>query len=111
MKPRTGIVFLRGVECGRIGEVARGAGFRFHYLAEYLADPKAPSVSLTLLRRREPYVSSTLFPFFSGLLAEGDLREMQCRKFRIDPSDEFGLLLRTCGEDVIGAVTVTEAAT
>ena len=87
----------------------RGAGFRFSYLPKYLADSGSPSVSLTLPRRTEPYVSSTLFAFFSGLLAEGDLREMQCRKFRIDPNDEFGLLLGTCGEDVIGAVTVMEA--
>ena len=109
MKPRAGTVFVRGIECGRVEEVDRGAGFRFSYFPEYLADPGAPSVSLTLPRRTKPYVSSTLFPFFSGLLAEGDLREMQCRKFRIDPNDEFGLLLGTCGEDVIGAVTVVEA--
>jgi HipA-like protein len=52
-----------------------------------------------------------LFPFFSGLLAEGTLREMQCRMRRIDENDDFGLLLETAGGDVIGAVTVRRSET
>jgi serine/threonine-protein kinase HipA len=47
-----------------------------------------------------------LFPFFSGLLAEGTLRDLQCRIHRIDEADDFGLLLETAGGDVIGAVSV-----
>jgi HipA-like protein len=40
------------------------------------------------------------------LLAEGTLREIQCRTHQIDENDDFGLLLETAGGDVIGAVTV-----
>jgi serine/threonine-protein kinase HipA len=49
-----------------------------------------------------------LFPFFSGLLAEGNLKDLQCRLYRIDPNDDFTRLLKTTRYDVIGAVTVEE---
>ena len=84
------------------------AGYRFAYDSEYLADPAARAVSLTLPLRREPYESAALFPFFTGLLAEGNLKEMQCRLYKIDPDDDFTRLLKTTRDDVIGAVTLEE---
>lgn len=83
-------------------------GYRFAYNAEYLADPTVRAVSLTLPLRREPYESVALFPFFTGLLAEGTLKEMQCRRYKIDPDDDFTRLLKTTRYDVIGAVTLEE---
>lgn len=83
-------------------------GYRFAYGPEYLADPTARAVSLTLPLRREPYESAVLFPFFTGLLAEGNLKEMQCRLYKIDPDDDFTRLLKTTRDDVIGAVTLEE---
>ena len=103
---RSGRVDCRGILAGRLEETPDG--FRFAYDADYLADPDAPSISLTLPKRREPYTSSTLFPFFYGLLAEGVQKEIQCRQLRIDEADPFGRLLRTAGSDTIGAVTVAE---
>ncbi|MEI8309225.1 MAG: HipA N-terminal domain-containing protein [Verrucomicrobiota bacterium] len=107
MSGRRGTVLVRGHECGAIEETE--AGYRFHYLEEYLANPDARAVSLTLPCRIALYESEKLFPFFSGLLAEGTLREIQCRKFQIDENDDFGLLLETAGGDVIGAVSVRRA--
>lgn len=91
----------------RAGELSErpGGGFRFAYDSAYLADSDAPSVSLTLPRRREPYDSEVFFPFFYGLLAEGATRGMQCRTHRVDEEDFFGLLL-AAGRDAIGAVKV-----
>ena len=83
-------------------------GYRFAYDLKYLADPAARAVSLTLPLRGEPYESEVLFPFFSGLLAEGNLKEMQCRLYKIDPDDDFPRLLKTTRDDVIGAVTLEE---
>ena len=65
-------------------------------------------MSLTLPLRSEPYDSAPVFPFFSGLLAEGNLKELQCRLHRIDPDDDFTRLLKTTQHDVIGAVTIEE---
>ncbi len=83
-------------------------GYRFTYLPEYLADPDAPGISLTIPRRSEPMESRVLFPFFFGLLAEGALKEEQCRKLKLDEEDHFGRLIRTAGDDTVGAVTVHE---
>jgi len=82
--------------------------YRFTYEPVYLANPVAKAVSLTLPMRQEPFESPQLFPFFSGLLAEGNLKEMQCRLYKIDPNDDFTRLLKTTRDDVIGAVTLEE---
>lgn len=104
MSGRCGIVLLNNRACGLIEETE--TGYRFQYLKEFLSSPDSPAISLTLPCRTEPYKAERLFPFFSGLLAEGTLREIQCRTQKIDENDDFGLLLETAGGDVIGAVTV-----
>lgn len=104
MRGRRGIVLLDNRDCGLIEESERG--YRFQYLKEFLASPNPRAISLSLPCRSEPYEAEQLFPFFSGLLAEGTLREIQCRTHQIDENDDFGLLLETAGGDVIGAVTV-----
>ena len=99
-------VFCRGVLAGRIEEVPDG--YRFAYDANYLASGNAKPISLTMPMRSEPLHSKVLFPFFFGLLAEGILKETQCRKLKLDENDHFGRLLKTANSDTIGDVTVVE---
>ncbi|MDP1588421.1 MAG: HipA N-terminal domain-containing protein [Prosthecobacter sp.] len=106
---RRGKVFYQEVLAGHVGQREDGR-YVFAYRPEYLAQPAARAVSLTLPLRPEAYESPVLFPFFSGLLAEGNLKELQCRLHRIDPDDDFTRLLKTTRHDVIGAVTVEEEA-
>jgi len=80
----------------------------FQYSDEYLRDDKKPSISLSLPKRKEAFVSDFLFPFFFGLLAEGDNKELQCRTLKIDENDNFTRLIKTAGKDTIGGVTVKE---
>lgn len=101
---RSGIVKLAGKPVGRIQETDQG--FRFQYDTDYLGQPDASPVSLTLPLRPEAFESPHLFSFFEGLLSEGSLRAMQSRKHQIDEEDSFGLLLNTTSADVIGNVTV-----
>lgn len=101
---RTGNVYYRDRIAGELREEADG--FTFRYSPDYLADPSLPSVSLTLPKREEPYRSPYLFAFFSGLLAEGVQKAIQCRYLRIDEDDDFGRLLATSKYDCIGAVHV-----
>ena len=101
---RSGKVYCRGVLAGRIEEVPDG--YRFTYDAKYLASPETQSISLTLPKRPEPFTSAVLFPFFFGLLAEGILKDTQCRKLKLDASDHFGRLLHTAHSDTIGTVTI-----
>jgi len=103
---RSGKVYCRGRLAGRIEE--RPEGYRFAYDTAYLAQKDTTPVSLTLPLRSEPYDCSFLFPFFYGLLAEGILKDTQCRTLKLDENDHFGRLLRTAGYDTIGDVTVKE---
>lgn len=103
---RKGTVFCGGTLAGHIEETP--AGFRVTYDSGYLAAPGTRAISLTLPKRTEPYTSKVLFPFFFGLLAEGILKETQCRELKLDENDHFGRLLKTAHNDTIGAVTVVE---
>ena len=100
---RTAWIYVRDVFAGTLRETDEG--YCFEYDADYLAEPSAPSVSLTLEKREEPYRSEVLFPFFDGLIPEGWLLQVVSHNWKIDPRDRFGLLLVAC-KDCIGAVSV-----
>ena len=59
-------------------------------------------------KQAAPFRSTALFPFFFGLLAEGENKAIQCRLLRIDENDHFTRLLRTCTTETIGGITVRE---
>lgn len=40
------------------------------------------------------------------MLSEGENRQIQSQLLRIDPEDDFGIMLATCAYDTIGAITV-----
>ena len=103
---RKGVVKFCGKTAGILQETA--SGFRFSYAPDYLRSDDAKPVSLTLPLKPEPYESANLFAFFAGLVSEGTLRELQCREFKLDPDDAFGLLLASASCDVIGCVTIEE---
>ncbi len=91
------------------GVISRDSGgYAFEYLPSYLANPALPAISLTFPKRETVYQSPVLFPFFFGLLAEGENKSLQCRLLRIDEHDHFTRLLRTCTTETIGGITVKE---
>ena len=81
------------------------SGYTFQYDPEYLSQPGAKPISLSLPLRAEEYRSPELFSFFKGLLPEGWLLEITSTAAKIDPEDHFHLLLHT-GGDPLGAVSV-----
>ena len=101
-------VYFNGRYAGMLEELEgkKSRIYRFAYDRKYLADPATPPVSLTLPKQEEPYLSPVLFPFFYGLLAEGRIKELQCRMLKIDENDHFERLINTAGDDSIGTVTV-----
>jgi HipA-like protein len=103
-------VYCRGVLAGVLSKDE--AGCRFQYLPEYLEKDSAehPAISLSFPKQEAAFVSPVLFPFFFGLLAEGDDKALQCRVLRIDEDDHFTRLLKTCEAETIGGVTVKEVA-
>lgn len=103
---RSAEVYCLGIRASLLSRDA--AGYRFVSFPEYLQNARAPSISLTLPKREAPYTPPVLFPFFFGLLAEGEDKALQCRLLRIDEDDHFTRLLRTCHVETIGGVTVRE---
>jgi HipA-like protein len=101
-------VYCRGILAGILSKDS--GGYRFGYLAEYLRNSALPAISLTFPKQEATFRSAVLFPFFFGLLAEGENKALQCRLLRIDEDDHFTRLLRTCTTETIGGVTVEEVA-
>lgn len=79
--------------------------YRFVYDIDYLQQPDATPVSLTMPLAQKEYESNVLFPFFDGLIPEGWLLDISVQNWKLDPRDRMGLLM-TCCRDCIGAVSV-----
>lgn len=101
--PRKAHVMFKAAVAGIIEET--GQGYRFAYDSAFLTQGKPIAVAFPL--REQPYESKALFPFFKGLLPEGWFREVVCQTLKIDTKDDFGLLIKACG-DCIGAVWIKE---
>ncbi|MEZ4888917.1 MAG: HipA N-terminal domain-containing protein [Chitinophagales bacterium] len=80
-------------------------GYRFTYDSDYLQSENPVAVSLTLQLQKQPYESSTMVPFFDGLIPEGWLLDIAVNTWKIDRRDRMGLLLSVC-KDCIGAVSI-----
>lgn len=98
-------IYLHGIKCGLLTE-EDDKSFTFSYDSVYLQRADADPVSLTLPLQREPHKSPYLFSVFANMLSEGENRQIQSVLLRIDPEDDFGILLATCQMDTIGAITV-----
>ncbi len=95
-------VLLNGVFTGLLEKTQ--SGFVFTYDVDYISK-KNPPISYSLPLRSTPYKSEKLHGFFSGLVAEGWLKRLQCSIQKVDEMDEFRLLLNN-GADLTGAVTI-----
>lgn len=100
---RTAYVYVRDNFAGTLSETDEG--YQFLYDSDYLRNPEAPAVSLTLPRQEAPFFSKTLFAFFDGLIPEGWLLNVVSHNWKIDLRDRFGLLLVAC-KDCIGVVSI-----
>lgn len=98
-------VYYNSVRAGFLEKKHSGT-YIFCYDARYLADPSLPAISLSFPKNQLEYQAEKLFPFFFGLLSEGENKQTQCRLLKIDENDYFSLLLQTAGTETIGAITV-----
>ncbi|MGI6433006.1 MAG: HipA N-terminal domain-containing protein [Sphaerochaetaceae bacterium] len=103
MAYRTAQVYIHNIPAGILKETDQG--YTFTYDPEYLRRNDATSVSLTLPLTDRSYLSTTMFPFFDGLIPEGWLLEIFLKNWKLDAKDRMGLLLVAC-KDTIGAVTL-----
>jgi len=82
--------------------------YMFIYFNKYLNNENTPPISVNFPKQKERFVSEHLFSFFSALLSEGSMKEMQCRTLQIDENDDFTRLLKTATKDTIGSILVEE---
>lgn len=75
-------VYNKEVYADLICETAGGT-YTFQYAPEYLQNKNSRPVSLTLPLREEDYKSSTMFPFFDGLIPEGWLLDLAVRNWKL----------------------------
>ncbi|MCF0186147.1 MAG: HipA N-terminal domain-containing protein [Bacteroidaceae bacterium] len=80
-------------------------GYSFQYDKDYLAQPSAQPVSITLPLQKNEFRNNVLFPFFDGLIPEGWLLDIAEQSWKINNRDRMSLLLACC-KDCIGAVSV-----
>ncbi len=80
-------------------------GFIFSYEEDYLQLENPESVSLTLPLSDKPYRSTSMFPFFDGLIPEGWLLDIAEKNWKLRETDRMGLLMACC-KDCIGAVSI-----
>ena len=100
-------VWWEGTVVGSLTADRHGA-MRFAYDADWLADPAAPALSVSLPRRPEPFPPRQCRPFFEGLLPEGAQRDAVAAALGVSRANEFRLLERLGGE-VAGALALWPA--
>ena len=98
-------VFRNNIFAGLLSKFSESE-YSFVYDKEYLKLPNIKPISLTLPLQEEEFKSNHLFPFFYNLLAEGKLKDIQCKELRIDVNDDFSRLLLTTKENTIGSITI-----
>ena len=102
-----GNVYRNDVLAGEITKDENGV-YSFRYNSKYLNMDHMMSISVNFPLQSEAFRSDRLFSFFFNMLAEGDMKEIQCRDLKIDPDDNFSRLLKTAHSDTIGSITVKE---
>lgn len=101
-------VYYNGFLAGLLEKKTNPTNYVFTYIDEYLVNRDLPAISLSFPKTKKQFEADELFPFFYGMLTEGINKEIQCRLLKIDEEDDFTRLLKTTGEDTIGAISLKE---
>ena len=88
-----------------VGDYASGA--RFTYDVQYLSDPSAKAISISLPLQEEPFSEMQTKAFFEGLLPEGFTRRSVAQWMHIDEEDYLSIL-HGLGRECLGALCITE---
>ena len=98
-------VLFKNDEAGILTQHDDGS-FSFRYHDDWVANNSKQSISLTLPKTEKEFHSRYLFPFFYSMRPEGSNKQVVCKLNKIDPEDNFGLLMTTAKNDSIGAVRI-----
>ncbi len=99
-------VFYNNIAAGYLFE--NNGKYFFKYDEQYLLDNNNPPISLTLPKSKEIIISEYFFPFFFGLLPEGENKKLSYESKSNDNDDFFNKLLTYGSHDTIGGITIKE---
>ena len=97
-------ILNHGALAGWLTKTGRGT-YSFVYDDNYIKS-ELPPISVNLPKRKEPFHSKGMFPYFSSILPEGYNRNLLCKYYKIDEMDDFSLLELYSGKDFIGSIGV-----
>ncbi len=100
-------ILYKDEEAGMLTQHDDGS-YTFSYHDAWLTDHSKPAISLIMPKIERAFYSKFLFPFFYNMLPEGSNKQVVCKYNRLDPADDFGLLLTVAKNDSIGAVRVVK---
>lgn len=95
-------VFMFGELAGQLTRCK--TAYTFQYDKDYISNKGIP-LSYSLPLQHQTFSNDTLFPYFTGLLSEGWLLDLQSKTQHIDKNDAFALLVKN-GHDLAGAITI-----
>ncbi|PKP30543.1 MAG: phosphatidylinositol kinase [Bacteroidetes bacterium HGW-Bacteroidetes-16] len=81
-------------------------GYHFEYEDDFISNENTFPISVNMPKSQKRVDSERLFSNFQSMLSEGYNRELQCKALGIDLSDDWSLLMYTCENDTIGAITL-----
>ena len=106
---RTLDVYFDALRAGRLTQDARGA-MAFAYAPDYLADPAARAISISMPLGPARFEDHVARPYFSGLLPDEGARHRLAAALGVSAANAFGLL-EIIGGDCAGALSLHPADT
>jgi len=101
---RQAVIKYNNIQAGILRELDSGE-YEFIYDKLYIQNHPDLFITFKMPVTSMGYRSSSLFPFFDGLIPEGWLLKIASESWRINIRDRMGLLLACC-QNAIGAVSV-----
>ncbi len=98
-------ILYKDEEAGVLTQQDDGS-YTFRYHDAWMTDNNKPAISLTMPKAERAFYSKSLFSFFYNMLPEGSNKQVVCKYNRLDPADDFGLLITSAKYDSIGAIRV-----
>lgn len=83
-------------------------GMNLQYLPQGEQGQMPSALSASLPVSATPLKGAAVRNYFDNLLPEGEIRELLCRQYHLDATDDFGLLARI-GAESAGALTIVPA--
>lgn len=102
-----GKVYRNKIYAGLLSKVS-DKEYIFQYDKEYLGKDSSKAISVNFPLQEKEYRSNHMFAFFFNMLAEGSMKDLQCKQLRIDNEDNFSRLLKTTNMNTIGSITLEE---